>query len=426
MTLTPAKRVVIIGGGFAGMSAAKELGNEKNVAVTLVDRRNYHLFQPLLYQVAMAGLSPAEIAAPIRSVLADMENTEVMLAEVESLDLAAKIVRTKEGQLSYDYLIVAGGAYHSYFGHEDWEVFAPGLKTLEQATEIRRRVLVAFEKAETEKDRDEQKSLLTFVVVGGGATGVELAGAIGEISKYTLARDFRKIDPNRTRIVLIEAGDRILKAFDPELSRKASRSLEALGVQIWTSSMVTKINEKGVYVGEEFLEARTVVWAAGVRCSMLSSFFSGEKDSMGRVKVEPDLTAPGFPETYVVGDQCLFIDESGKPLPGLAPVAMQEGKHAAKNILREIEGKAKEPFHYFDKGQLATIGRRTAVLQWRFIKLHGFIAWLVWLFVHIYYLIGFKNKFFVFVEWAWHYMSYKRGARLILAKEWEMFRDGKV
>ncbi|MGE0174477.1 MAG: NAD(P)/FAD-dependent oxidoreductase [Oligoflexales bacterium] len=426
MASAVAKKVVIIGGGFAGLSAAKELGNKKEVSITLVDRRNHHLFQPLLYQVAMAGLSPAEIAAPIRSVLSSMENTEVILAQVDSIDLDAKVVRMGKTQIVYDYLIVAGGAYHSYFGHEQWEKLAPGLKTIEQATEIRRRVLLAFEKAETETDLEEQKSLLTFVVVGGGATGVELAGAIGEISKYTLALDFRKIDPNRTRIILVEAGNRILKAFDPELSRKASRSLEALGVQIWTSSMVTKISEEGVYVGDEFLGSRTVLWAAGVRCSKLSHFFPGEKDSIGRVKVESDLTVSGYPHTYVVGDQCLFIGEDGKPLPGLAPVAMQEGKQAARNILREIAGKPKEAFYYFDKGQLATIGRRKAVLEWRFIKLHGFLAWLIWLFVHIYYLIGFKNKFFVFVEWAWHYLSYRRGARLILGKEWQMFRDGEA
>jgi NADH dehydrogenase len=416
-------KVVIVGGGFGGITAAKTLGNRDGIRVVLLDRHNYHLFQPLLYQVAMAGLSPAEIAVPIRTTLAAYKNIEVLLGEVIHVQPERKAIDTELGEITYDKLILACGAYHNYFGHEEWEPFAPGLKSLEQATEIRRRVLLAFEKAEVEKDPEKQKAHLTFVVVGGGPTGIELAGAIGEISKYTLSRDFRNIDPSRTRIILIEAGERILPSFDSGLARKTSRSLEQLGVQVWVSSKVTSITAEGVYVGNEFLAARTVLWAAGVKSVALNEDLPVAKDRGGRIIVTPQLNLEAFPDVYVVGDQGCFIGEDGKPLPGLAPVAIQQGEWAAKNILDDYAGKPQQPFRYFDKGQLATIGRRRAVMQWGKLKLHGFIAWLIWLFVHIYYLIGFRNKIFVFIEWAWHYLSYARGARLIVSKEWQTFHS---
>ena len=415
------KEVIIVGGGFGGLSAAKVLGKSSKFHTTLIDRRNYHLFQPLLYQVAMAGLSPAEIAAPIRGVLSKYKNIDVLLGNVESVDLKNNSIETDVGKFSYDYLLLACGSKHSYFGNEEWESNAPGLKTLEQATEIRRRVLTAFERAEAEKDIEKQKHALTFVVVGGGPTGVELAGAIGEISRFTLVKDFRKIDPNRTRIILVEAGVRILPSFSPELSRKATRSLEELGVQVSTSSKVTGISENGINIGNEFLHANTVLWAAGVKPSSVNMTLGVPLDSNGRVKVEKDLTLKTFANVFVIGDQANFRTSDNKVLPGLAPVAIQQGRHAAKNIILLENEKMTTQFKYADKGQLATIGRRKAVLEIGRIKLHGFLAWLIWLLVHIFYLIGFKNRIFVFIQWAWNYISYGRGARLIVHKEWRSY-----
>jgi len=410
------KHVVIIGGGFGGLTAAKILGASKKVHVTLIDRRNHHLFQPLLYQVATAGLSPADIAVPIRAELSRYENATVLLGEVNKINLQDSTLETAEEKLSFDYLIMACGATHSYFGHNEWEKFAPGLKTLEQATAIRTQILLSFEKAEKEKNTEKHKALLTFVIVGGGPTGVELAGAIAEISRYTLEQDFRRIDPSRTRVVLIEAGPRILQSFHPELSKKATRSLEALGVQVWTSTRVTNVTNEGVYLGNEFIQAATVLWAAGVEPSPLGKTLGTALDSVGRVVVTENLNIPSYPHVYVVGDQASFKIENNRTLPGLAPVAIQQGKLAAKNILQQIDSQEIKPFRYIDKGQMATIGRRQAIMQVALLKVTGFLAWVAWLFVHIWYLIGFKNKFFVFLEWTWSYLTFKRGARLIVEK----------
>ncbi len=420
MAETTAKNVIIVGAGFAGLHAAKILGRHgRGLSVIVIDRHNYHLFQPLLYQVAMAGLSPAEIAYPIRSLLSDFANVRVLMGEVAGIHLGAKEVSGDFGRLKFDYLLVATGAQHSYFGHEEWEEFAPGLKTLEQATEIRRRVLTAFEQAERETDPEKQKAFLTFVVVGGGPTGVELAGALGEISRYTLNHDFRHIDPRRTRVVLIEAGQRVLAGFDPACSSRALRDLEKLGVSVWTGTRVTSITQEGVSMGKETLRTSTVIWAAGVRPSALNSTFGSPLDRGGRVIVGPDLSIPSHPEVFVAGDQAAFTDEHGKTLPGLAPVAMQGGRLAAHNILRLARGEKTLPFYYKDKGIMATIGRARAVVQYGKLRLYGFTAWLAWLFVHIYYLIGFKNRVFVLISWTWAYFTFGRGARLITRKNWK-------
>lgn len=415
----PKKRVIIVGAGFGGLRAARALARKgKHLSITVIDRRNHHLFQPLLYQVAMAGLSPADIAYPIRSLLSEYENVQVLLGEVKDVHLAQKEVVGDFGTLAYDYLLVATGAQHSYFGHNEWEEFAPGLKTVEQATEIRRRVLTAFELAEREKDLEKQKAYLTFVVVGGGPTGVELAGALGEISRYTLECDFRNIDPRRTRVVIIEAGARVLAAFSEECSARALRDLENLGVSVWTNTRVTKVSAEGVEMGAEVLRAATVIWAAGVLPSALNKTFGTELDKQGRVLVGPELHLPGHPEAFVIGDQASVMHD-GRPLPGLAPVAMQEGEHAAKNILRLDRGEKLEPFQYNDKGIMATIGRSRAVVQYKKLRFYGFTAWLAWLFVHIYYLIGFKNRLLVIFQWTWSYMTFSRGARLITANRWK-------
>ncbi len=409
------KSLVIIGGGFGGLNAAKHLANRKNINVTLIDRHNYHLFQPLLYQVATAGLSPADIAAPIRSILSKAKNIQVVLGEVKKVNLDRQTITTDFADLSFDYCLLACGATSSYFGHEEWEPFAPSLKSLEQATEIRRRVLLAFEKAERELDPEKQRDLQTFIVVGGGPTGVELAGALGEISRFSLNRDFRHIDPKRTRVILIEAGLRVLPSFSSDLSEKAAISLERLGVTVWTQRRVAKITDEGVgFVGGEFIKASTVLWAAGVRPSPLNQSLGVPLSPQGRVIVEGDLSIPGHPNVFCIGDQAHCLDKAGRPLPGLAPVAIQQGQFIAKLIKAEINGEKRPSFEYFDKGQMATIGRTKAVVEFGKFRITGFIAWYVWLGVHIYYLIGFKNKIFVFFQWAWSYLTFKRGARLIV------------
>ncbi len=417
-----ALNVVIIGGGFGGLSAAQKLARAVGVEVTLIDQRNHHLFQPLLYQVATAGLSPADIAAPIRSVLSHAANVQVILGKVIEIDRVAKKVFTAESSYHYDHLILSCGATDTYFGHPEWEEFAPGLKTLEQATEIRRRILLAFELAEKETNREKQRELLSFVVVGGGPTGVELAGAISEISRHTLAQDFRTIDPSQTRVILIEAGARVLSAFSESLSKKATRDLEALGVQIWTGTRVTQITDGEVRLGSEILKAKTVLWAAGVGANPLNAKLGVPLDQAGRVIVEADLSIPGDPHVFVLGDQAHFKDERIGVLPGLAPVAMQQGRFVARLILRSLKSKPREKFEYLDKGQMATIGRRRAVLQFKGIEMAGLLAWLAWLFIHIYYLIGFKNRLVVFLQWAWSYLTFQRGARLIVDKEWRSTR----
>jgi NADH dehydrogenase len=411
--------VLIVGGGFAGLRAAKDLGSVEGLEVTLFDARNHHLFQPLLYQVAMAGLSPAEIAAPIRSILSEHRNVRVLNERVERIDVEGRKIETSAGTHEYDYLILACGARHSYFGHPEWEEFAPGLKTLAQATEIRRRVLHAFEEAEKEDDPVRQRSLLTFVVVGGGPTGVELAGAIGEMSRFTLARDFRRIDPTRARVILVEAGPRILPAFSKTLASRAARDLESLGVQIWTGGLVTSIDAEGVEIGKERIESATTLWAAGVEASFLNKDLDQSLDRQGRVTVGSDLSLPSHPEVFVAGDQASVAGPDGAPLPGVAPVAMQQGAYLAKRIAAHAAGRSFESsFVYTDKGQMATIGRRRAVLQVGSVELGGFFAWLTWLVVHVYYLVGFKNRLFVVLQWAWAYLTFRRGARLIVDREW--------
>ncbi len=412
------KHVVIIGAGFGGLNAAKKLSKRKDIQVTVVDKRNHHLFQPLLYQVSTAALSPADIAVPIRGVLSACKNTEVLLGTVEKVDFASRKVFTEAQEIPYDYLILACGAKHSYFGKNEWETFAPGLKTLEQATEIRRRILTAFELAERESDQEKKKQHQTFVVIGGGPTGVEMAGAIAEISRHTLAADFKHINPSRTRVILIEVGPRILASFSSSLSERATRDLESLGVHVWTSSRVTQVTDQGVFIGAEFLAASTVVWAAGVAPALLNQNLGVPLDPGGRVIVEEDLSLKDHPEVFVIGDQAHCKGPDGRPLPGLAPVASQQGKYVAGAIARRLEGKAAKPYVYLDKGAMATIGRNKAIAEVGPIKMTGIIAWLAWLVVHIYYLIGFKNRFLVLFQWGWSYMTYKKGARLILSREW--------
>jgi NADH dehydrogenase len=404
--------VVIVGGGFGGLFAARRLARYP-VRVTLVDRQNYHLFQPLLYQVATAALSPGEIAEPIRAILRNQRNVRVLLGEATSVDLANRRVVLADGDLRYDYLVLAVGARHSYFGHEEWEPLAPGLKSLDDALEMRRRILFAFEAAEREEDPEARRAWLTFVIVGGGPTGVELAGAIAEIRRHTVARDFRVIDPRMARVVLLEGGPRVLTNYPPDLSQSAERALRALGVEVRTNALVTEVTPEAVRVGEEAIPTRTALWAAGVAASPLGRILGVPLDRSGRAPVEPDLTLPGHPEVYVIGDLASFTQQTGAPLPGLAPVAMQQGQVAAANIWRTIRGQSRQPFRYVDRGTMATIGRGAAVAALGRLHLSGPIAWLVWLVVHIYQLIGFDNRVAVMLHWAWSYLTYARGARLI-------------
>jgi NADH dehydrogenase len=416
-----AKEVLIVGAGFGGLTAARELAGKAAVQVTVVDQRNHHLFQPLLYQVATAGLNPADIAVPVRAQFAGVPNVAVHLGRVAGIDLAAKRISVEGGPaLAWDFLIVACGAQHSYFGHPEWEDLAPGLKTLEQATEIRRRILSAFEAAENSPDPGAQRALLTFVVVGGGPTGVELAGAIADISRTVLVRDFRRIDPRSARVVLLEAGPRVLPAFAEDLSRHAEDDLRTLGVEVRTSSAVTGIDAAGVSAGGERIEARSVFWAAGVQASSLGRSLGVPLDRAGRVQVQPDLSIPGHPDAFVIGDMA-HLEEPGRGLvPGLAPAAIQEGKAAARNILASVKGRPRKPFRYRDKGMMATIGKHKAVAQTGKLRLTGTLAWLAWLFIHILYLIGFRNRFAVFLQWVWSYLFSKRGARLITARDWRL------
>ena len=406
-------RVVIIGGGFGGLYAARALRNAP-VRVTLIDRRNHHLFQPLLYQVATAALSPADIAAPIRQILRRQENTEIFLAEVTDICVEDRRVEVADGRTAeYDYLIVASGTVDQYFGHDEWRRMAPGLKTVDDATEIRRRYLLAFEAAEQELDPASREALLTFVVVGGGATGVEMAGSFAEVARHTLARDFRRVDPTQARIILLEGGPRLLPGYPEELSQRAKEQLEALGAEVRLNAMVTHIGLNEVCFGEEKIETRTVVWGAGVTASPLGRVLGAPTDRMGRVIVEPDLSIPGHPEVFVVGDLASYSHQTGQPLPGVAQVAMQQARAAADNILRTVRGQPRRTFRYRDKGMMATIGRAAAVAVIGGLKLSGLIAWLAWLFVHLVFLIGFRNRIIVMMQWAWSYLTWQRGARLI-------------
>jgi NADH:ubiquinone reductase (H+-translocating) len=413
-------RVVIVGAGFGGLNAAQSLASA-DVEITVIDKKNYHTFQPLLYQVATAGLSPGEIAEPIRSILRDHKNIEVLMAEVTGFDLERRVVQTQEQEVPYDSLILAAGASHAYFGHDDWAPFAPGLKTIEDALEIRRRVFLAFELAEREAAAGKPDDPLNFVVVGGGPTGVELAGTLAEICRHALAQDFRSIDPRRTHIHLVEGGPHVLPAYPEDLSRSALEQLERLGVEVLTSTMVTKVEAGAISMGQTRMNAAVILWAAGVAASSLGKKLQVPVDRAGRVLVQPDLSIPGHPEVFVIGDLAALNDKSGKLLPGVAPVAILEGRYVAKLIRKEIEhGKIstgrpeqREPFHYWDKGSLATIGRAAAVAEFGKIHISGFLAWLAWLFIHILFLIGFRNRVLVFIQWAWSYFTYERGARLI-------------
>jgi NADH:ubiquinone reductase (H+-translocating) len=413
-------RVVIVGGGFGGLYAAKRLGHAP-VSLTLVDRRNFHLFQPLLYQVATGALSPGEIASPLRAVVGRNHNTEVVLGEVRDLDAVNRRLILDNGEIPYDELIVATGATHSYFGHDEWAAVAPGLKTIENATAIRSRLLSAFEQAERETDPVRRREWLNFVIVGGGPTGVELAGALSEVANDSLRHDFHHIDPTDAHIVLVEGESRLLPAFPPELSAKAEKQLAQLGVHSRTGTRVTGIDDHGVTMigagGEEKMIARTVLWAAGVRASsmgkVLANRAGAQLDKVGRVMVEADLTIAGHPEIRVIGDLANFSKQSGKPLPGVAQVAIQQGRYAAKAIRAKLQGKSVAAFHYFDKGNLATIGRNKAVADFGFLRVSGFLAWFLWVFVHLMYLVEFENRLLVFVEWVYNYITHNRGARLI-------------
>ena len=405
-------RVLVIGAGFGGLEATKHLGN-KPVCVTLIDRTNYHLFQPLLYQVATAALSPADIAAPVRAVLTKYENIGVILAEVQSVDLAARLVRTGERTYHYDYLVLATGSRHSYFGHDEWEKLAPGLKSLEDAIEVRRRILMAFELAERTDDPAVRAAAMTFVIIGGGPTGVEMAGAIAEIARQTLAKDFRHIDPSTARVILIEGEKRVLASFPEDLSAKALEQLQELGVEVITGAHAENLTESGLEVAGRVIPCRVKIWAAGNAASSVGKTLGVPVDRAGRVIVQDDLTVPGHPEVQVIGDLANFTAKNGRPLPGVSPVAIQEGRHAAKNILHMIEGAKPQRFFYWDKGSLATIGRNRAVADLNFAHFSGLPAWLAWLFVHILYLVGFRNRLAVLFQWAWAYFTFNKGARLI-------------
>ena len=403
---------MVVGAGFGGLNAVKGLLHER-VQITIVDRKNHHTFQPLLYQVATAGLSPGEIAAPVRSIFRGDTNVVSLLEEVQDFDLERRLVHTSEQDLPYDYLIVAAGATHAYFGHDEWEPLAPGLKTIEDALEIRRRVLLAFELAERQAVAHEATEPLNFVVVGGGPTGVELAGTLAEITNHVLAHEFRSIDPRMARILLLEGGPRVLPAYAEDLSASAQEQLRHLGVEVRTNTMVTQVEPGAVRFGDTRMIAPVILWAAGVAASPLGKKLGVPCDRAGRVQVQPDLSIPSHPEVFVIGDLATLKDENGKPVPGVAPAAMQEGTFVAKTIRRDLTGRPRENFKYWDKGSLATIGRAAAVAQFGKIHISGFVAWLSWLFIHIFFLIGFRNRLLVFIQWAWSYMTYERGARLI-------------
>jgi NADH dehydrogenase len=406
------KRVVIVGAGFGGLSVAKALGNS-SFDVTVIDRHNYHLFQPLLYQVATAGLSPADIASPIRSILSGYKNAHVVLADVTGIRVDEKTVIAEGRHIPYDILIVATGAQHAYFGHDDWAAHAPGLKRVDDATYLRRRILVAFERAETEPDINKQRGLLNFVVVGGGPTGVEMAGAIAELARKALAADFRKIDPRDARVILVQGLPKILPSFPPALSDRAREDLERLGVEVRLNQTVTQCDVDGVALGTERISAATVVWAAGVMASPAGSWLGVETDGVGRVKVNPDLSVPGHPEIFVIGDTSHCAGASGAPLPGVAPVAKQQGEYLARLLKARFLGKDYAPFRYRDFGIMATIGRKSAVAQLWGVHFDGLLAWLLWSAAHVYYLIGFRNRLAVMMNWMWNYFTFERGTRLI-------------
>jgi NADH:ubiquinone reductase (H+-translocating) len=413
-------RVVILGGGFAGLSAARKLKSQP-VEVTLIDRVNYHLFQPLLYQVATGSLSPANIAAPLRQILKHQKNVKVLLAEAKNIDVVNRRVILSDGTVDYDTLVVATGSSHQYFGHDEWERFAPGLKTVEDATDMRRRILLAFEAAEREPDPERRRAWLTFVIVGAGPTGVELAGALGEIANDTLVHDFRDIDPSTAQIILVEGADRVIPSYPPQLSAAAKKMVEKLSVVVRTGAMVTDIQERFVTIREgdrtEEIPTRTVLWAAGVLASPLGRVLgdagAAKLDKVGRVIVEPDLSLAGHREIFVIGDLANFSHQTGKPLPGVAQPAIQQGHYVAKAIGRRLRGEALKSFHYFDRGNLATVGRFSAVADLSWLRLSGFPAWLIWIFIHLLYIVEFQNRLLILVQWGWLYLTFDRSARLI-------------
>ncbi|HEY3224490.1 MAG TPA: NAD(P)/FAD-dependent oxidoreductase [Pseudolabrys sp.] len=406
-------KVVIIGAGFGGLEAAKAL-KRAAADVIVIDRHNHHCFQPLLYQVATAALSPADIAWPIRHILRPQRNATVLMEEVQGIDPEKKVLHTQYGEITYDYLVIATGATHSYFGHDEWSKFAPGLKRIEDATRIRRSILIAFERAELTQDQEQQRRLLTFVIVGGGATGVEMAGAIADVAGQTLAADFRRIDPRSARIVLVEAGPRLLPTFPPSLSDYARRTLTRSGVEVRTDTLVTNCDANGVDLKNGRIDAGTVIWAAGIAPSPAVRWLNAEADRAGRVKVGPDLSVPGRPEIFVIGDTAAVVDSKGQPVPGIAPAAKQMGKYVGKLISARIAGRERQkPFRYMHLGELATIGRRAAVVKFGALELKGFLGWLFWSLAHIYFLIGLRNRFVVAFNWFWDYITFQRGARLI-------------
>jgi len=403
-------RVVIIGGGFGGLYAARILSNQP-LDITLIDRTNHHLFQPLLYQVATAMLSPGDIAQPIRAILNDAKNVRVVMGWVESIDAAGKVVHTRGQQYPFDFLILAAGARHSYFGNDHWEAFAPGLKNLSDALELRRRILDAFEIAEAAVDAEIQQAALTFVVIGAGPTGVEMAGSISELARRTLVHDFRRIQTKRTRIVLLDAAPKVLPMFDDYLCESALKQLHKLDIEVKVGTKVLGVTPDGVQLENEFVRARTIVWAAGNAASPLAKQL-GETDRQGRIIVNEDLSVPGHPEIFAIGDVANFSHQGGKPLPGIAPFAMQTGDHAARNIIALAMGSPSKPFKYWDKGSMATIGRNKAIADLKVLKLSGFLAWLSWLFIHLLFIVGLRNRIFVFFQWAWGYLTYTHGSRL--------------
>jgi NADH dehydrogenase len=410
---TKEPRVVVIGAGFAGLAAVRGLA-ECKVQVILIDRHNYHLFQPLLYQVATAGLSPAQIAQPIRAILNKQKNCIVALGEIQSIDTQQHLVRGEKGEVQYDYLVIATGATHTYFGHPEWASIAPGLKTIEDALGIRRQILNAFEQAETSTDSNEQKALMTFIIVGGGPTGVEMAGAIAELAHNTLQGDFRRINPGDARIILIEAGPRLLTSFPEKLSKIAQRDLEHLGVEVMMNNLVSECKPEGVIVGEKLIPSHSIIWAAGVKASPAAQWLQAEHDRAGRVIVEPDLSVPGHSNIFVIGDAAVVKNKDGSMVPGLAPAAQQQGSYVANVIKSYIQRSTKPaPFEYKDKGTMATIGRGKAVVNLRSFTFSGFFAWLLWGVIHLMPLVGFRNRFMVAVDWLWAYFTHKRGVRLI-------------
>tara|TARA_B100001248_G_scaffold261335_2_gene252173 strand:+ start:884 stop:2191 length:1308 start_codon:yes stop_codon:yes gene_type:complete len=419
-------KVAIIGAGFGGVSAAKKLASNKNIEIFILDRRNHHLFQPLLYQVAMAGLNPSEIATPIRKVFSKNKNVQVTLTEVEKINVKQSSVLYDGSWKIFDYIIVACGAKHSYFGNNEWENIAPGLKNIEQATEIRRRILTAFELAEKQEDRDLQDSYLSFAVVGGGPTGVELAGAIIEMAKMTLKHDYKRVDLSRTKVYLIEAGNRLLAGFPKDLSKRAEKDLLKMGVEVIKDSRAAKLSPDGLYAGDRWIAAKTIIWAAGVSPSSLVNTMQCEKDSGGRILVEKDLSLPNHPNIFAVGDIVSFQAPSGDFLPGIAPVAIQQGGFAAEQIQADLKQRKRKSFQYLDKGIMATIGRTRAVVSTAGMHFTGLFAWLIWVFVHIVYLMRFKNRVFVFFQWVFAYFKFGQGARLIVHKTWRFYGDKKI